>query len=132
MTDKQIQRNLLEILLNVVILVMNLCFVLVRCVEWGRIIIMSSVAGLFTFPCTIGYCTSKTGLVGLTKVGQTFAVSFARSCRLGFCILQSGPTMHYAFYVSLSNKFYINERIRNFVKLHTYNQDYRKLTNIYK
>lgn len=34
---------------------------------WGRIIIMSSVAGLFTFPCTIGYCTSKTGLVGLTK-----------------------------------------------------------------
>uniref|UniRef100_A0A8W8NX35 3-oxoacyl-[acyl-carrier-protein] reductase n=1 Tax=Magallana gigas TaxID=29159 RepID=A0A8W8NX35_MAGGI len=34
---------------------------------WGRIMIMSSVAGMLTFPCTIGYCTSKTALIGLTK-----------------------------------------------------------------
>lgn len=34
---------------------------------WGRIMIMSWVAGMLTFPCTIGYCTSKTALIGLTK-----------------------------------------------------------------
>lgn len=34
---------------------------------WGRIINMSSVAGLLSCPLTIGYCSSKTGLVGLTK-----------------------------------------------------------------
>lgn len=34
---------------------------------WGRIINMSSTNGLLTWPCLIGYCTSKTGLVGLTK-----------------------------------------------------------------
>ncbi|XP_065940265.1 D-beta-hydroxybutyrate dehydrogenase isoform X5 [Magallana gigas] len=34
---------------------------------WGRIINMSSVVGLLSYPLTIGYCASKTGLVGLTK-----------------------------------------------------------------
>lgn len=43
-------------------------FVLICCEGWGRIINMSSVVGLLSYPCTIGYCASKTGLFGLTKV----------------------------------------------------------------
>lgn len=44
---------------------------------------------MLTFPSTIGYCTSKTALIGLTKVCQTNTITFTKS----------GP----ALCVSLSN-----------------------------
>lgn len=43
-------------------------FVLICCEGWGRIINMSPVVGLLSYSSTIGYCASKTGLFGLTKV----------------------------------------------------------------
>ncbi|XP_022312073.2 putative oxidoreductase YxjF isoform X1 [Crassostrea virginica] len=35
--------------------------------EWGRIINISSVVGLVAYTKTVGYCASKTGLIGLTR-----------------------------------------------------------------
>lgn len=43
-------------------------FVLICCEGWGRIINMSPVVGLLSYSSTIGYCSTKTGLFGLTKV----------------------------------------------------------------